>query len=157
VNTAAGQKASTDINSESHTTSFNTNVQPSAGVATPAFGSFGTDTTAHTFAASSANAFPGPVNLFSSPAFAQSSTVPQQGAVATGFGGSASFTSSSHPQTFGSAQPAGANSGQSHTTDAASLVYTPLDKLSAEDRAQYEAPKFTLGHVPVRPPPKELI
>jgi len=70
--------------------------------------------------------------------------------------------SSSRPQTaFGWAQPSPADSRQNQTADTAnscqSLVYTPLDQLSADDRVQYEAAKFTLGHVPVRPPPKELI
>jgi len=138
-------------------TSFTTNVTPSAG-----FGSFDTATTAHTFGPSTAaNAFPQPVNFFSTPVstLGQPSVMLQQGSAASGFAGSASFTASSLPQTtFGFAQPAAAESVQSQTGDtAASLVYTPLDQLSAEDRAQFEAPKFTLGHVPVRPPPKELI
>lgn len=157
LNTAAGQKASTDINSGPVAGSFTAKLPPSsAGFAAPGFGPFGTttDSSAQTFGASTANAFPGPVNFFSLPAstFGQ---VPQQGSSdGTGFG---AFTSSSQPQaSFGFD-----NSSQSHATDittsCASLVYTPLDQLSAEDRAQYEAPKFTLGRVPVRPPPKELV
>jgi len=161
LNTAAGQKASTDINSGPVTSSFTAKVPPpSAGFAAPGFGLFGTatDTSAQTFGASTANAFPGPVNLFS-PSASTFGQVPQQSSAGTGFGG---FTSSPQPQAaFGFAQPAGGNTGQSHATDVAtscaSLVYTPLDQLSVEDRAQYEAPKFTLGHVPVRPPPKELV
>jgi len=149
VNTAAGHKASTATSSEPLASSFTTNPPPSAAFATPGFGSVGTTTTGNAFGASATNAFPGPANLFS----ASSST-----SAATGFAG----MSSSRPQTaFGWAQPAPAASHQNQTADTAnscqSLVYTPLDELSADDRVQYEAAKFTLGHVPVRPPPKELI
>lgn len=132
----------------------------SAGFSAPGFGSFGTaaGTAAQTFASSTANAFPGPVNFFSQPASTFGS-VPQQRSAVAGFAG---FTSSSQPQTaFGFAQPAAANSGQSRAADVGtsceSLIYTPLDQLSAEARAQYEAPKFMLGRVPVRPPPQELV
>ena len=163
VNTAAGQKASSpDINSGLFPSSFTANVPPSAAFATKGFDSFGaaSDTTAKTFGASTANAFSGPVHAFSSPSFGQSSALPQQGSVVGAFASSAGFTtSSSQPQTtFGFAQPARVDAGQSQTANVAeSRVYTPLDQLTAEDKAQYEAPKFTLGRVPVRPPPKELV
>lgn len=164
MNTAAGQKASAAINSGPITASFSANVPPPlTGFSAPGFGSFGaaTDTSAQTFGAPAANAFPGPANFFSPPASSFVST-PQQESAASGFTGFASSFSSSQPQsTFGFAQPAHVDSGQSHSTAAVpsstSLVYTPLDQLSAEDRAQYEAAKFTLGRVPVRPPPRELI
>ena len=142
LNTAAGQKASADVSSGQLNSSFTANVPPSSGFAAHGFGSFGAATT---------DVSPGPVNFFSS-------ATPQQGSTDTGFAGSGSFMPSSQPDTFGSAQPDRANSSQSQTGACpASRVYTPLDQLSAEDRAQYEAPKFSLGHVPVRPPPKELI
>lgn len=35
-------------------------------------------------------------------------------------------------------------------------AYTPMDRLTTEERQQYEASAFSLGMVPVRPPPKEL-
>lgn len=35
------------------------------------------------------------------------------------------------------------------------LIYTPLDSLSEEERGLFAAPNFTLGMVPVKPPPKE--
>ena len=152
MNTAAGQKASLDINSGSFGSSFTTDMPPSAV--------FATDTVAQTFGASTTNAFAGPANAFPPSSFGQSPAVPQQGFLAGAFAGTAGFaSSSSQPQaTFGFQQPARVDAGQSQTADAAaSLVYTPLDQLSAEDRAQYEAAKFTLGRIPVRPPPKELI
>ena len=155
TNTAAGQKASTAASSETLASSFTANLLPSAGFAAPGVDSFGTATTANAFGGSTTNAFPGPANFFSAP---PSTSAVQQGSTFTGFAGMAS----SQPQTaFGWAPPASTDSHQNQTADTAhsgrSLVYTPLDQLSAEDRVQYEAAKFTLGHVPVRPPPKELI
>ncbi|XP_041347162.1 nuclear pore complex protein Nup98-Nup96-like, partial [Gigantopelta aegis] len=38
-----------------------------------------------------------------------------------------------------------------------STVYTPLDQLTEEEKAQFRAPAFTLGKVPMRPPPREYI
>lgn len=156
VNTAAGQKASADINSGPVTASFTADVpQLSAGFPTPGFGSF--STTAAAFALSAASAFPGPVNVFLPPQESAFGPVPQQGTV--GFAG---FAPSSQSQAvFGFAQSAQADFRQTVAsgvvTTSASVIYTPLDQLSAEDRAQYEAAKFTLGRVPVRPPPKELV
>jgi len=162
-NTAAGQKASPDVNGGPLSSSFTANVAPSAAFATDGFDSFSatTSTTAKTFGAPTTNAFAAPINVFSPSSFGQSSAVPQQGSPGGTFAGTAGFnSSSSQPQTtFGAAQPARVDAGsQAPTADgAASLVYTPLDRLTAEDRAQYEAPKFTLGRIPVQPPPKELV
>lgn len=41
--------------------------------------------------------------------------------------------------------------------NAGSSLYTPLDLLTAEERAQFEAKTFTPGRIPLRPPPRELI
>lgn len=155
LNTAAGQKASLDSNSGPFSSSFTANAPPSNAFASHGFDSVtaATDTTAQTFTASTTNAFAKPVNVFTPlSSFGQSAAVPQQGS-----GGFAS--SLSQPQTmFGFAQPARIDASQSHTADiTASLVYTPLDQLTAEEKAQYEASKFTLGRIPVRPPPKELV
>ncbi len=38
-----------------------------------------------------------------------------------------------------------------------STLYTPIDQLTAEERQQFEAPKFTLGKIPMKPPPREFI
>ena len=35
-------------------------------------------------------------------------------------------------------------------------MYTPLDKLTVEERTAFQAPKFVLGKIPVCPPPREL-
>ena len=152
MNVAAGQKASQDINSGPFSSSFAANVPPSAAFVTHGFDSFSaaTDTNAQTFGACATNAFAGPVNTFSS-------AVSQQRFGA--FAGTACFSSSSsQPQTtFGFANVDGAGQSQRTADVAASLVYTPLDQLSADERAQFEAPKFTLGRIPVRPPPKELV
>ena len=37
-----------------------------------------------------------------------------------------------------------------------SCFYTPLDQLTAEEKAKFESLEFELGLVPTRPPPKEL-
>lgn len=155
VNTAAGQKASTDVSVHPLGAA---SLPLSARFATPVFDTFSTSSTANTFGASSADAFPRHVNSFST---TPSSIFSQPDSTVGGFGG----MSSSQPQTlFGSTQSTAAADSfqQSQTavgtaTSCQSLIYTPLNQLSAEDRAQYEAPKFTFGHVPVRPPPKDLI
>ena len=36
------------------------------------------------------------------------------------------------------------------------LLYTPIDQLTDSEKEQFHASKFTLGKIPVRPPPKEL-
>lgn len=36
-------------------------------------------------------------------------------------------------------------------------LYTPVAELTAEERAEFENAKFTLDHVPLRPPPKDMI
>lgn len=35
-------------------------------------------------------------------------------------------------------------------------LYTPMDKLTREELEQFQAPTFTLGKIPTRPPPREL-
>ena len=89
----------------------------------------GTDTAVETFVTSSANVFSQPSLSFS----VQSSAVLQQ------------------------ASPGGQAVDLTSQSQTASLVYTQVDELTVDDRTQYEAVKFTLGRVPVRPPPKELI
>ncbi|CAM9728343.1 unnamed protein product [Laminaria digitata] len=37
-----------------------------------------------------------------------------------------------------------------------STWYTDEDKISAEDLAAHEAPKFRIGHIPVDPPPRRF-
>lgn len=60
------------------------------------------------------------------------------------------------PESFG----ATASPIQGQTTTQASgettSVYTPMDKLTADEIEQFRAPTFTLGKIPTKPPPKEL-
>ena len=59
---------------------------------------------------------------------------------------------------FGSAQTSFGGTSQPVQPPAMeSSVYTPADKLTAEERAQFEAATFTLGKIPTRPPPRELV
>jgi hypothetical protein len=36
-----------------------------------------------------------------------------------------------------------------------SCLYTPLDKISEEDKLAFGATQFSLGKIPINPPPKE--
>ncbi|XP_052707007.1 nucleoporin NUP42-like isoform X2 [Crassostrea angulata] len=51
---------------------------------------------------------------------------------------------------------AGASFQSPQQTAAASKTYTPMDKLTAEELAEFQANQFTLGKIPTKPPPKEL-
>ena len=53
------------------------------------------------------------------------------------------------------------SSGNSSTAQSDSiypklLLHTPIDQLTDSEKEQFHASKFTLGKIPVRPPPKEL-
>jgi len=59
---------------------------------------------------------------------------------------------------FGSAQTSFGGTSQPVQPPATeSSVYTPAEKLTAEERTQFEAATFTLGKIPTRPPPRELV
>ena len=87
------------------------------------------------------------------------------GATPTGaslFGG-ATQTSTTHPfggppatSTTSGGFGQGATGGASNVTDPKSQFYTPMDKLTPEELREFQAPQFTLGSIPTRPPPKEL-
>lgn len=47
--------------------------------------------------------------------------------------------------------------GASAATSSDAQMYTPLSELTNEEREQFEAEKFTLGKIPLRPPPRELV
>ncbi len=76
----------------------------------------------------------------------------------------AAFSSSTaSASVFGGAT---ANQGQAVTQAAAASpatsqstnpLYTPLDKLTPEELAQFKADKFELGKIPIHPPPMELL
>ncbi|XP_062590060.1 nucleoporin NUP42-like [Saccostrea cucullata] len=63
---------------------------------------------------------------------------------------------------FGSSQTVGHNTGASASfqspqpVSVESNTYTPMDKLTAEELAEFQATHFTLGKIPTKPPPKEL-
>ena len=54
-------------------------------------------------------------------------------------------------------QPSATQNASTVNVTVTGTIYTQLDKLSGEDREQFEAPKFTLGKIPMCPPPIELI
>ncbi|KAK3088881.1 hypothetical protein FSP39_024958 [Pinctada imbricata] len=79
------------------------------------------------------------------------------------FGSGANSTSSvgfSKPNTSGTGafrqSNASGASGQPSESDVTSTVYTPIDKLTPKELAEFKAPHFTLGNLPTKPPPKEL-
>jgi hypothetical protein len=60
---------------------------------------------------------------------------------------------SMEPPSFGFGDPSVVSSSRTHEPTA----YTPLDQLTSDERAAFESSSFTLGCIPLRPPPKELI
>jgi hypothetical protein len=51
----------------------------------------------------------------------------------------------------------GAGAAGSGSVQNDALLYTPLAELTASEKQQFLAKMFTLGKIPMRPPPKELI
>ncbi|KAM6236220.1 nucleoporin NUP42-like isoform 2-T2 [Porphyrio hochstetteri] len=94
---------------------------------------------------------------FGSSGIGSSSTTPLAGfnAAASFPSQCSSFPPAQPPSIFGqsrtSASPAVTNSSASEK------LYTPKSDLSAEELEQFEAPRFTLGKIPLKPPPIELI
>lgn len=79
-----------------------------------------------------------------------------------------SFTQQPSPSSFSTAGPTpsafpsgGASPNAFPSTSASSISdsqkYTPLDQLTTEELEAFQAPTFTLGKIPTRPPPKELV
>jgi len=142
LNTAAGQKPQQDINAALFRSSFSANV-PASSVG------FGfTATSAPSFGTNATNVFPGHGGVFSTPASAFGPS--QQSGP---FADAAASVPFSQPQTT----TGRVDIGQSHADNVAINTHTPLGQLSADDRAQFEAQKFTLGRIPVRPPPTEFV
>uniref|UniRef100_A0A4W4GEU9 Nucleoporin NUP42 n=1 Tax=Electrophorus electricus TaxID=8005 RepID=A0A4W4GEU9_ELEEL len=124
------------------------------------FGSVGVFGSAATPATPSASAF-----SFTAPAAAKTSAA-VSGSVA-GF----SFSSSSTPSAsaaglgsgFGSSTPAGGGvfglvtGSSSGFIGGASELYTPQSELTANELKEFTAARFTLGQIPLRPPPAELL
>lgn len=42
-------------------------------------------------------------------------------------------------------------------SDGLEKVFTPTDNLTSEEIMQFESPRFTLGQIPTRPPPKHMV
>lgn len=63
-------------------------------------------------------------------------------------------------QTNANGPPGGATStslfdNSSTSQSPNSELYTPVDQLTKEEKEQFEAEKFTLGKIPIRPPPRQ--
>ena len=72
-----------------------------------------------------------------------------------------SFTSQSQNST-GFFSSGGLTNGATSSDFASSVnsdsqKYTPIDQLTPEELEAFQAPTFTLGHIPTKPPPKELV
>ncbi|KAM9207851.1 nucleoporin NUP42-like [Leptosomus discolor] len=134
-------------------------VPPSAGfgsLATPSAASFSFQTSGTT-----RNSNPTGFSGFGSSAVDRSGTTPFP---AFGDSNAAGTASPSHSSSAGFGQTASA-SGH-HVTSTSSAVtsnstsenlYTPMSKLTAEEVEQFKAKKFTLGKIPLNPPPVELL
>ncbi|KAM9226596.1 nucleoporin NUP42-like [Leptosomus discolor] len=134
-------------------------VPPSAGfgsLATPSAASFSFQTSGTT-----RNSNPTGFSGFGSSAVDRSGTAPFP---AFGDSNAAGTASPSHSSSAGFGQTASA-SGH-HVTSTSSAVtsnstsenlYTPVSKLTAEEVEQFKAKKFTLGKIPLNPPPVEPV
>ncbi|XP_010137404.1 PREDICTED: nucleoporin-like protein 2, partial [Buceros rhinoceros silvestris] len=139
---------STSSPSGSHSVGFGNLAAPSA-----ASFSFKTAETTGGFGTSGFSAFG------SSPAVSSSST-----ALLTGFGAfnAAQAASPSHSSSalFGqtaSAQNVTPASSAGTNNSTAEKLFTPVNELLAEEVKQFEAKRFTLGKIPLKPPPLELL
>ena len=80
-------------------------------------------------------------------------------AVTNPFGDSVAVTSNNNNNTAAASQNTQAVPGTSAAGDLIqqSYLYTPLDKLTKEELEEYKKDSFTLGKIPTKPPPIELI
>ncbi|XP_004418981.1 PREDICTED: nucleoporin-like protein 2 [Ceratotherium simum simum] len=96
----------------------------------------------------------GPVGAPVAPAFGSSSSV-------AGFGspGSHSHTafSKSSSDSFGISSISTSLPVSNGTTTTDNVLFTPKDQLTAEELEQFQSKKFTLGKIPLKPPPVELL
>ena len=72
-----------------------------------------------------------------------------------------SFTSQSQNSTifFSSGGQVGGATSSNFTSsvNSDSQKYTPIDQLTPEELEAFQAPTFTLGRIPTKPPPKQLV
>ncbi|XP_022443769.1 nucleoporin NUP42 [Delphinapterus leucas] len=96
----------------------------------------------------------GPVGAPEAPAFGSGSS-------SAGFGspGSQSHTafSKSSSGTFGNSSISTSLSFSNGSTTTDNVLFTPRDQLTAEEQEQFQSKKFTLGKIPLKPPPVELL
>ncbi|EPY85078.1 kelch-like protein 7 isoform 1 [Camelus ferus] len=96
----------------------------------------------------------GPVGAPVAPAFGSGSSV-------AGFGspGSHSLTafSKSSGDTFGNSSISTSLPVSNGSTTTDNVLFTPKDQLTAEELEQFQSKKFTLGKIPLKPPPVELL
>uniref|UniRef100_A0A2K6U8Y6 Nucleoporin NUP42 n=1 Tax=Saimiri boliviensis boliviensis TaxID=39432 RepID=A0A2K6U8Y6_SAIBB len=96
----------------------------------------------------------GPISAPVAPAFGGGSSV-------AGFGspGSHSHTAFSKPSndTFGNSSISTSFSAPSSIIATDNVLFTPRDKLTVQELEQFQSKKFTLGKIPLKPPPLELL
>ncbi|XP_006832280.1 PREDICTED: nucleoporin-like protein 2 [Chrysochloris asiatica] len=96
----------------------------------------------------------GPAGTPAAPGFGSGSSV-------SGFGipGSHSNTAFSKPSNniFGNGNIATSLSASNSNTTTDSMLFTPKDQLTAKELEQFQSRKFTLGKIPLKPPPVELL
>uniref|UniRef100_A0A2K5DNX5 Nucleoporin NUP42 n=1 Tax=Aotus nancymaae TaxID=37293 RepID=A0A2K5DNX5_AOTNA len=96
----------------------------------------------------------GPVSTPVAPAFGGGDSV-------AGFGspGSHSHTAFSKPSndTFGNSSIPTSFSAPSSIIAPDNVLFTPRDKLTVQELEQFQSKKFTLGKIPLKPPPLELL
>ncbi|XP_010966918.2 nucleoporin NUP42 isoform X1 [Camelus bactrianus] len=96
----------------------------------------------------------GPTGAPVAPAFGSGSSV-------AGFGspGSHSLTafSKSSGDTFGNSSISTSLPVSNGSTTTDTVLFTPKDQLTAEELEQFQSKKFTLGKIPLKPPPVELL
>ncbi|XP_046526554.1 nucleoporin NUP42 [Equus quagga] len=96
----------------------------------------------------------GPVGVPVAPAFGSSSSV-------AGFGGAGSRShtafSKSSGDAFGISSMSASLPVSSGSTTTDNVLFTPKDQLTAEELEQFQSKKFTLGKIPLKPPPVELL
>ncbi|KAM5302368.1 nucleoporin NUP42 [Glossophaga mutica] len=96
----------------------------------------------------------GPLGALGAPAFGSSSSV-------AGFGnpGSQSHTAFSKPSSdsFGNSSTSTSVPISNGSTTTDNELFTPKHQLTAEELEQFQSKKFTLGKIPLKPPPVELL
>ncbi|KAM5272306.1 nucleoporin NUP42 isoform 2-T2 [Ctenodactylus gundi] len=116
----------------------------------PAPSSFGSPGFSGFPASSAAGSFGAPA----APALGSGSSMP-------GFGGpgSHSHTAFSKPSNaiFGDSSISSSLPVSNVITTTDNVLFTPKDQLTAEELEQFQAKKFTLGKIPLKPPPMELL